>query len=242
MLPCHIAIIMDGNGRWACARKLPRVAGHRAGMETLRTIVHHAASIGLKWLTLYAFSSENWARPVDEVQCLLSLLKLFIHDDLFELRENNVRVHVIGKRSDLAKDIVVLLEKAEKLTTENTGLNLVVAFNYGSRDEIVRAVRKIAADITAGKIRGNDITNNLLTSYLDTAHIPDPDLIIRTSGEMRLSNFLLWQAAYSEFSFVPCCWPDFSVVDFEAAIANFYARERRFGNLKYTDDIRGSLL
>ncbi|RCL00797.1 MAG: undecaprenyl diphosphate synthase [Candidatus Tokpelaia sp. JSC188] len=238
MLPCHIAIIMDGNGRWARARKLPRVAGHRAGMKTLRTIVHHAINIGLKWLTLYAFSSENWSRPADEVQCLLSLLKLFIYHDLTKLHANNVRVHVIGNRSNLAKDIIALLHQAEMLTEKNTGLDLVVAFNYGSRNEIVRAVRKIAIDIISGKITGDDITDTLLASYLDTAKIPDPDLIIRTSGEMRLSNFLLWQAAYSEFSFVPCFWPDFSVSDFEETVASFYARERRFGNLKRSDSIR----
>lgn len=242
MLPCHIAIIMDGNGRWARARKLPRVAGHKAGMETLRTIVHHAAGIGLEWLTLYAFSSENWSRPADEVRRLLSLLKLFIHRDLAELHENNVRVCVIGDRSNLAEDIVALLREAETLTAENTGLNLVVAFNYGGRNEIVRAVKKIATDLTAGKITDSDITDGLLASHLDTAMMPDPDLIIRTSGEMRLSNFLLWQAAYSEFSFVSCFWPDFSVADFDAAIASFYARERRFGNLKCPDDIRGAVL
>lgn len=242
MLPYHIAIIMDGNGRWARARKLPRAAGHKAGMETLRTIVCHAGSIGLQWLTLYAFSSENWSRPADEVERLLSLLKLFIHRDLADLHKNNVRVRVIGERSNLAEDIVALLSEAETLTAENTGLNLVVAFNYGGRNEIVRAVRKIAADIAAGKITDSDINDQLLASHMDTALMPDPDLIIRTSGEMRLSNFLLWQAAYSELSFVPCFWPDFSIADFDTAVAGFYMRERRFGRLKQADDIRGAAL
>lgn len=242
MLPRHIAIIMDGNGRWACARKLPRAAGHKAGMETLRTIVRYAGSIGLPWLTLYAFSLENWSRPVEEVERLLSLLKLFIHHDLADLRNNNIRIHVIGERDSLTQDIVALLHEAETVTADNTGLNLVVAFNYGGRNEIVRAVRKIAADVAAGEIAGADINDQLLASYMDTAFMPDPDLIIRTSGEMRLSNFLLWQAAYSELSFVPCFWPDFSIADFDAAIAGFYRRERRFGTLQQPHDARGALL
>jgi len=242
MLPCHIAIIMDGNGRWARARKLPRTAGHKAGMETLRTIVRHAGSLGLQWLTLYAFSSENWSRPADEVERLLSLLKLFVHRDLADLHKHNVRVHVIGERENLAEDVIALLGEAETRTAENTGLNLVVAFNYGGRNEIVRAVRKIAAGVAAGKIIENDIDEQLVASRMDTALVPDPDLIIRTSGEMRLSNFLLWQAAYSELSFIPCFWPDFSVANFDAAVAGFYRRERRFGMLKQPGDIRGAAL
>ncbi|RCL03738.1 MAG: undecaprenyl diphosphate synthase [Candidatus Tokpelaia sp. JSC161] len=241
LLPCHIAIIMDGNGRWARVRNLPRAVGHRAGMKTLQEIVRHASNLGLQWLTLYAFSSENWLRPVDEVEYLLSLLKSFIRCDLVDLHKNNVKIHIIGERDDLAEDIVSLFYEAETLTLSNTGLNLVVAFNYGGRNEIVRAVRKIAEHITSGRIKDDDIDDPLVASYLDTALMPDPDLIIRTSGEMRLSNFLLWQAAYSELSFVPCLWPDFSTVDFDMAIAGFCQRERRFGALE-EEQMRGMIL
>jgi len=242
MLPCHIAIIMDGNGRWACARKLPRAAGHKAGMETLRVIVRHAGKIGLQWLTLYAFSSENWSRPADEIERLLSLLKLFIHRDLGDLHKNNVKIHIIGDRSNLTADILALLREAETLTAKNTGLNLVVAFNYGARNEIVRAVKKIAAGVAAGEIKDSDIDERMLDAHMDTAMMPDPDLIIRTSGEMRLSNFLLWQASYAELSFVPCFWPDFSTADFDAVVTGFCKRERRFGMVKQSDDRREIVL
>lgn len=230
-LPRHIAIIMDGNGRWASARKLPRLAGHQAGMQALRGVVAHAADIGLEWLTVYAFSSENWSRPVEEVNHLLSLLKLFIKRDLAQLHERNVRVRMIGARENLADDIGALLDKAENLTAGNSGLNLVVAFNYGARDEIVRAARALVQDVQTGKLQTAQINAQSFAERLDTVDIPDPDFIIRTSGEMRLSNFLLWQAAYAELSFVPCYWPDFSAQDFDAAIAAFCGRERRFGAL-----------
>lgn len=242
MIPRHIAIIMDGNGRWAHKRRLPRVAGHRAGMETLRRIVKHAGDIDLQWLTLYAFSSENWSRPADEVAHLLSLLRLFIRRDLVDLHKSNVRIRIIGERSNLNAELIALLSEAETLTIANTGLNLAIAFNYGARNEIVRAMQKIAGKIAAGLIEPEALNDELITAHLDTAGMPDPDLIIRTSGEMRLSNFLLWQAAYAEFSFLPCLWPDFSVADFDAAIANFHCRERRFGALTRNADMKDAVI
>ena len=204
--PRHIAIIMDGNGRWAKARGLPRSAGHRAGVEALRETVRAAGDRGLGFLTLFAFSSENWSRPSGEVNDLLGLLKLFIRRDLADLHRNNVKVSIIGEREGLTDDIRGLLTEAEVLTRRNTGLNLVIAFNYGSRDEIIRAVKSLARDVAAGRLDPSSISAELLSANLDTASMPDPDLIIRTSGEMRLSNFLLWQAAYAEFLFLPGHW------------------------------------
>lgn len=231
MLPRHVAIIMDGNGRWAGARRLPRAAGHRAGMETLREVVRHAAHKGIEWLTLYAFSSENWLRPAEEVGSLLSLLKIFIRRDLQALRRDKVRIRIIGDRSDLSAEILALLHEAEEETRHNTGLNLIVAFNYGSRNELARVAQKLAAQAAAGALAPKDIDEKLFAEYLDTASQPDPDLIIRTGGEIRLSNFLLWQAAYAELSFVPCYWPAFTIADFDAALAAYGKRERRFGRL-----------
>jgi undecaprenyl diphosphate synthase len=230
--PRHVAVIMDGNGRWARSRGLPRVEGHRRGVQTLREIVRHAGDIGLEYLTLYSFSSENWSRPADEVQELLGLLKIFIRRDLAELDAANVRVRVIGEREGLTRDIAALLDEAEQKTAGNTGLCLVVAFNYGSRNELVRSVRWIAAEVAAGRLSPADVGEETITRGLDTAGMPDPDLIIRTSGEQRLSNFLLWQAAYSEFLFVSTYWPDFSKADFDRAIDEYMGRERRFGGLK----------
>lgn len=230
--PRHIAIIMDGNGRWAKARGLPRSAGHRAGVEALRETVRAAGDRGLGYLTLFAFSSENWSRPSGEVSDLLGLLKLFIRRDLAELHRNNVKVRVIGEREGLADDIRSLLVEAEVLTRHNSGLNLVIAFNYGSRDEIVRAVKSLARDVAAGRLDPASISDTLISANLDTAGIPDPDLIIRTSGEMRLSNFLLWQAAYAEFLFLPGHWPDFRASDLDAAYEVFRQRERRFGGVE----------
>jgi len=229
--PPHVAIIMDGNGRWAKARGCSRLAGHRAGVDALRAIVHHAKKIGIKWLTLYAFSSENWARPATEVTHLFGLLKFFIHHDLKNLTDNNIKVRIIGERETLDKDIQSLLAKAENMTATNNGLHLVVAFNYGGRGEIVRAARKISQAVADGYLAPQEITEDFLATHLDTTGIPDPDLIIRTSGEMRLSNFLLWQAAYAEFCFVPCLWPDFSPQDFDAVLADFCHRDRRFGGV-----------
>jgi len=231
MLPRHVAIIMDGNGRWAANRGESRLAGHRAGVDALRAIVRHADKIGIKWLTLYAFSSENWTRPAVEVTHLFGLLKLFIRHDLKLLSNKNIKIRVIGARDNLEEDIQALLTQAENMTMANEGLNLVVAFNYGARGEIVRAVRKIGEAVTAGKLDPQTITEENFATHLDTAGIPDPDLIIRTSGEMRLSNFLLWQAAYAEFYFVPCLWPDFSPQDFDCVLDDFCRRERRFGKI-----------
>lgn len=228
-VPAHVGIIMDGNGRWATSRNLPRVEGHRRGVEALRRCVRAAREIGIRYLTMYSFSSENWSRPVSEVSELMSLLKLFIRRDLSELHATGVRIKVIGERASLACDIRDLLEEAEQLTCHNSGLTLVVAFNYGSRQEIAAAVARIAADAAAGRIRPEDVTVEMISQRLETAGLPDPDLIIRTSGEQRLSNFLLWQAAYAEFVFLPIYWPDFDRAALLAAIDEFNRRDRRFG-------------
>ena len=233
--PAHVAIIMDGNGRWAKARGLPRVAGHRAGVEALRQAVRAAGEFGVSWLTVYAFSSENWSRPKSEVSDMLGLLKLFIRRDLAELHQNGVRVRIIGERAGLQGDIKALLEEAEALTAGNDAMNLVIAFNYGSRDEIARAAQKLAAEAVSGILAPGDITADIVAAALDTRDIPDPDLVIRTSGEMRLSNFLLWQAAYSEFVFLPCYWPDFTREHLADSLRQFAARERRYGGLSARD-------
>lgn len=230
-LPEHVAIIMDGNGRWAKQRGLPRVMGHRRGVEAVRETVKAAGEFGLKYLTLFAFSSENWRRPESEVMDLLGLLKAFIRRDLAELHKENVRVRVIGDRAGLKDDIRSLLEEAEQTTRDNTALTLVIAFNYGSRDEIARAAASLAQDVAAGRLAVSAITPEAINERLDTAGIPDPDLIIRTSGEERLSNFLLWQAAYAEFLFIPEFWPDFNRQIFVSAIDQFMTRDRRFGGL-----------
>jgi undecaprenyl diphosphate synthase len=230
-VPEHVAIIMDGNGRWAKQRGLPRTMGHRKGVDAVRETVRAAGDAGVRYLTLFAFSSENWRRPETEVSDLLGLLKAFIRRDLSELHRQNVRVRVIGDRQSLRNDILNLLLEAEETTKANTALTLVIAFNYGSRDEISRAMMSLAKDVESGRLRAQDITPALINARLDTAGIPDPDLIIRTSGEERLSNFLLWQAAYSEFIFLPEYWPDFSRELFYSALETFAARNRRFGGL-----------
>ena len=230
-VPRHVAIIMDGNGRWAAARGLPRVEGHRRGVEALRRTVRAASDLGISYLTIFSFSSENWSRPQSEVRDLLGLLRRFIRNDLVDLHKTNVRVRIIGERDDLTADIRGLLEEAEDLTLRNTGLTLVVAFNYGARQEIARAARRLAAEVAQGRLAADAITPELLARRLDAPDIPDPDVIIRTSGEQRLSNFLLWQAAYSEFVFVPLHWPEFDRAALESAIAEFRRRERRFGGL-----------
>ena len=231
-VPSHVAIIMDGNGRWAKSRGLPRTMGHKAGVNALRETVRNAADFGISHLTLYAFSSENWSRPASEVADLMGLLKLFIRRDLAELHQSNVRVKIIGEREGLPADIRRLLDDSEKLTRENTKLTLVIAFNYGSRDEIIRAAKKICRDVQAGALHADSIDNAVFAERLDTAGIPDPDLLIRTSGEMRLSNFLLWQTAYTEFVFLPCLWPDFDRDQFAEAIETFAKRQRRFGGVE----------
>lgn len=232
LYPRHIAIIMDGNGRWARARGLPRLAGHKVGMDALHRIVHHASHKGLQWLTVFAFSSENWSRPEEEVSHLMALLKLFINRDLADLRDNNVRIRVIGDRENIPVEIKKLLDKAETTTQGNDGLNLVVAFNYGGRAEIVRALKKIAVVVSKGDIKFDEIDENVFANCLDTNGIPDPDLIIRTSGEQRLSNFLLWQSAYSELYFASCYWPDFDEEQLDLAVADYWLRERRFGRVR----------
>ena len=229
--PLHVGIIMDGNGRWAKARGLPRFEGHRRGVEAVRRAVRSARELGLRYLTIYSFSSENWSRPAEEISDLMGLLKRFVRNDLAELHQNNVRVKVIGARGNLAPDVAALLAEAEELTCDNGGLTLVVAFNYGARQEIAEAARRLAADALEGKIAAASIDEASLSARLDTAGIPDPDLVIRTSGEQRLSNFLLWQAAYAELVFLPIHWPDFDHAAFVSALAQYAARERRFGNV-----------
>jgi undecaprenyl diphosphate synthase len=230
-MPRHVAIIMDGNGRWAKARMLPRVMGHRAGVAAVRTTVRAAADLGLEYLTLYGFSSENWKRPKTEVNDLMGLLRMYIRDDLEELHRNGVQVRVIGAKTHLEGDIIQLIEEAQARTRDNTKLKLVIAFNYGGQDEIVEAARRIAEDAAAGKLAPQDLTREIFASYLATAGIPDPDLVIRTSGERRLSNFLIWQTAYSEFVFTDTLWPDFTKAHLVAAIDEFKGRDRRFGGL-----------
>jgi undecaprenyl diphosphate synthase len=227
--PAHVAIIMDGNGRWAKARGLPRIEGHRRGVESVRRAVRSAIDLGLRYLTIYSFSSENWSRPADEVSDLMGLLKRFIRNDLADLHRNNVKVRIIGLRRNLSADLRALLNEAEELTRGNSGVTLVVAFNYGARQEIVEAARKLALEAVAGRLDAAAIDDAALGAQLDTAGIPDPDLVIRTSGEQRLSNFLLWQAAYAEFVFLPIHWPDFDHAAFQLALAQYAARERRFG-------------
>ncbi len=229
--PRHVAIIMDGNGRWAAARGLPRTEGHRRGVEALRRSVRAAGELGVQYLTIFSFSSENWSRPAAEINDLMSLLRRFIRHDLAELHANRVRVRVIGDRIGLDPDILRLLEEAEDLTRENEKLTLVVAFNYGARQEIARAAQRAAEAVRRGEIMPADITAELLGRNLDIPDLPDPDLIIRTSGEQRLSNFLLWQAAYSELVFLPIYWPDFDRAALEHAFAEYRRRERRFGGL-----------
>ncbi len=230
-VPRHIAIIMDGNGRWAAARGLPRVEGHRRGVEAVRRTVRGAIEIGVEVLTIFSFSAENWSRPAAEIGELMGLLRRFIRNDLAELHKSNVCVRVIGERRGLDADIARLLTEAEELTRANDGLTLVVAFNYGARQEITRAVQRIVEAVSAGTLKAEAIDTQTVGDFLDAADISDPDLIIRTSGEQRLSNFLLWQAAYSELVFLPIYWPDFDRAALEQAIREYQQRERRFGGL-----------
>jgi undecaprenyl diphosphate synthase len=230
-VPAHVGVIMDGNGRWAASRGLPRIEGHRRGLEALRATVRTALDFRLDYLTVYSFSMENWSRPVEEIADLMGLLKRFIRNDLADLEEAGVKVRMIGRRDNLKPDIRALLTEAEDRTKHNTRLTLVVAFNYGARQEIAATARALAEEVAAGRLKPSDIDETFFAQHLDTAGIPDPDLIIRTSGEKRLSNFLMWQAAYSEFVFLPLHWPDFDRQAFAAALAEFGARERRFGGV-----------
>lgn len=222
---------MDGNGRWARDRGLPRALGHRQGVEAVRRAVRAAIELKITYLTIFSFSSENWKRPIEEVDDLMGLMKRFIRRDLAELHEAGVCIRVIGQRQHVDNELTTLIDEAVELTRGNDVLTLVIAFNYGSRSEIAGAARKLAEQVAEGKLRPSDITVERIANALDTSGIPDPDLLIRTSGEMRLSNFLLWQTAYSEFVFLDCYWPDFDKAAFEIAIEEFRSRERRFGGL-----------
>jgi undecaprenyl diphosphate synthase len=228
-VPAHVAIIMDGNGRWAASRGLPRLEGHRRGVDAVRRAVRAALELGVEYLTIYGFSAENWRRPPEEVADLFGLLRRFIRVDLAQLHAHNVRVRVIGERQGLSEDLHGLLDEAQELTRSNTRLNLVVAFNYGGRQEIVQAVRRLARQVRSGELDPEAIDMSTVGDALDTHGIPDPDLVIRTSGEMRVSNFLPWQTAYSEFVFLPDLWPDFDEQTFHRAIREFGVRDRRFG-------------
>jgi undecaprenyl diphosphate synthase len=228
-LPRHIAIIMDGNGRWAKARGLPRIVGHRSGAEAVRRTVTAAAELGISYLTLFGFSSENWKRPSAEVRDLMVLLRHYLRGEIAELQRNGVRLKVIGQLARLAPDIVGMIAHAETLTRENSKITLTIALSYGGRAEIVAAVQAIAAEVACGSLAAEDVDEDCLARHLFTADIPDPDLLIRTSGEQRISNFLLWQCAYSELVFTKTLWPDFSRNDLEQAIDEYCGRERRYG-------------
>jgi undecaprenyl diphosphate synthase len=230
-LPQHVAIIMDGNGRWATRRGLPRVAGHREGVKTARSIVRAAGEIGLRYLTLYAFSTENWSRPEDEVSTLMRLLEEAIVRELPELQERNVRLRVLGRAAGIPSAVRRGIDHVVQATRDNTGLNLQMAFNYGGRDELVDACRTVAAQVAAGMLKPDDITEAHVSAALYTAGLPDPDLLIRTSGEMRISNFLLWQIAYTELWVTPTLWPDFTPGELFRAVAEFQRRDRRFGGV-----------
>ncbi len=231
-IPKHIAIIMDGNGRWAQARGLPRTAGHQRGIEAVKRAVKDAAELGVQYLTLFGFSTENWNRPADEVKELMRLLRMYLRAETAELHSNNIRLKVIGQRAELESDIVKLIEQAEDLTKDNTSVTVVIALNYGGRHDILHAAAKMAAFMQEkGIVPGFDAAEEYFPQFLSTAGIPDPDILIRTSGEQRVSNFLLWQCAYSEMIFTPILWPDFSRADLESAIAEFQGRDRRFGGL-----------
>ncbi|MBC5647093.1 isoprenyl transferase [Christensenella tenuis] len=230
-LPVHVAVIMDGNGRWAKKRFLPRAAGHRAGMYKVKTIIRMSSDIGIKHLTLYAFSTENWKRPKEEVGALMSLLIEFLQKELDEMHERGVVFRTIGDISKLPQAVIDVLENAKQKTRNNTGLALNIALNYGSRIEIANAVKQIAAEVKAGTLAIEDITQDTVSGHLETAGQPDPDFMIRTSGEERLSNYLLYQLAYAEFYFTPVYWPDFDEHEYEKALLEYQNRQRRYGGL-----------
>lgn len=226
-LPRHVAVIMDGNGRWATRRGLPRIAGHKQGIESARTVVRHCGELGIQYLTLFGFSTENWKRPEDEVADLMGFLRYYLKAEMPELVKNNVRLRVIGYRHRIAADIIALIEQAEQQSAANTGLQLTIALDYGAQQEMVEAVREI---VRAG-IAPEDITDETITNHLMTRGLPEPDLVVRTSGEHRISNFLLWQSAYAEFYFTDTLWPDFGAEALDLAIADFARRERRHGGV-----------
>lgn len=230
-VPQHVALILDGNGRWAKKRFLPRNAGHAAGSKNVEKICSAAWDMGIKYLTMYAFSTENWSRPQEEVDALMKLLYSYLKDCIKTSKKNNMQVRVIGDISRLAEDLQQQIRELEKVSASNTGLHFQVALNYGSRDEMIRAVRKMGQDICDGKLDPAGITESVLSGYLDTRGIPDPDLLIRTSGEQRLSNYLLWQMAYTEFYFTDVLWPDFDRAELERAVEFYRHRDRRFGGV-----------
>jgi len=232
VIPSHIAIIMDGNGRWATSRGLPRMAGHKRGADAARETIKSAIDYGVRYLTLFCFSSENWKRPVDEVNELMSLLRGYLINEIEELQKNGVRLRVIGQRLDLSADIVELIEESERRTANNTVIDLIIALSYGSRADITNAARILARKSVIGDIEVDEIDEEMINKYLSTGDVPDPDLLIRTSGEKRISNFLLWQLAYSELVFIDCLWPDFDETAFANAISEFSRRERRYGATK----------
>ena len=231
MVPQHVAIIMDGNGRWAKKRGLPRTMGHTRGAQVVEQILEDADDLGIRYLTVYAFSTENWSRPAAEVKALMNLLRTYMKTSLAKCAKNNVRVRVLGDKTKLAPDLQAAIANLEKETAGNTGITFQIAINYGARDEIVRAVRKLAADVKDGRTDADAIDEAALSNALDTGGIPDPDLLIRTCGEERISNFLLWQIAYAELYFTDKAWPDFDRAEFEKAIEAYGKRERRYGGL-----------
>lgn len=235
-LPAHIAIIMDGNGRWAKRRFMPRTMGHRAGMSSLKKTVETCSNLGIQVLTVFAFSTENWKRPADEVNYLMRLLVEYLHKELDELHQNKVQIHVLGDYTAVPRECRVEIERAVQLTRDNKGLIFNIALNYGARQEIVDATRRIAYDVARGTIEAEEINDDLFAGYLSTHHVPDPDLLIRTAGEMRISNFLLWQIAYSEIVVQDILWPDFTSDHLLSAIIEYQKRDRRFGGLSHSQE------
>ena len=231
-IPIHVAIILDGNGRWAKKRMMPRQYGHAQGAQVVEQICEDAWNMGIKYLTVYAFSTENWNRPDSEVKILMDIFSKYMVDKLQKVGQKNMKIRFIGERSRLDKAMIEKIENLEESTKDNTGLNFTVALNYGSRDEMVRAMRKMAAEIKEGKLEPEDITEEKYNTYLDTAELPDPDLLIRTSGEQRLSNYLLWQLAYTEFYFTDVMWPDFNKEELAKAVEWYANRDRRYGKVK----------
>ena len=231
-IPEHVAVIMDGNGRWAKKRLMPRTYGHSVGAKAIEAACENCDEIGIKYLTVYAFSTENWKRSVEEVSTIMNIFRKYLVDSIERSNRNNMRVRIIGKREGLPEDIVKKIEDLEKATAGNTGLQFTVAINYGGRDELVRAAKNIAKDYKNGVITEADITEDLMSRYLDTREITDPDLLIRTSGELRTSNFLPWQIAYSEFYFTDCMWPDFDMNELVKAVRYYTGRDRRYGGVK----------
>lgn len=235
-IPAHIAIIMDGNGRWAKAKRLPRVAGHKKGMEAIRKVVNGALELGVSHITLFGFSTENWKRSEKEINALMMLLRFYLNREISKLHKKGVKMNFVGEFSRLPDDVVKFMKKAEDVTKDNKNLELNIALSYGSRLEIVEATKKIASKVVEGSIKVSDIDEELFASNLFTKGTPDPDILIRTSGELRISNFLLWQIAYSELIFTDTLWPDFSIIDMKEAIEEFNKRDRRYGGRKKQDE------